>query len=132
MDISKIEFDGDGDAEDDLARLWTQAPVGKRERIAIAVNDAEDRPRENPEAGSLITDGVHPPVRYLDCDILRVFYQVYDPVLVGPQGKWVPSLTLRVGVIGARLATGRAGSHHFFAARAAANAASCFSVCVSA
>jgi hypothetical protein len=78
MDISSIEFDGAGDAESDLARLWTQAPVGKRQRVALAANDAEDRLRENPEAGALITDGVDPPVRYLDCDVLRVFYQVYN------------------------------------------------------
>ena len=32
----------------------------------------------NPEAGSLITDGVHPPVRYLDCDVLRVFHQIFE------------------------------------------------------
>ena len=78
MDISSIEFDGDGEAEDDLARLWTEAPVGKRERITVAANDAEVRLRENPEAGSLIIDGVHPPVRYLDRDVLRVFYQIYE------------------------------------------------------
>jgi ParE toxin of type II toxin-antitoxin system, parDE len=90
MDISSIEFDGDGDAENDLARLWTQAPVGKRERITVAANDAEVRLLENPEAGSLITDGVHPAVRYLDCDVLRVFYQIYESekriIIVGFRG----------------------------------------------
>jgi hypothetical protein len=78
MDIDSIEFDGDGDAENDLARLWIEAPLGKRERIAVAANDAEDSLRENSEAGTLITDGVHPPVRYLDCDVLRVFYQAFE------------------------------------------------------
>jgi len=78
MTIRRIEFDGNGDAENDLARLWTEAPPGTRERITIAANDVEDRLRENPEAGSLITDGVHPPVRFLDCDILRVFYQLFE------------------------------------------------------
>ena len=60
MNISRIEFDGNGDAEDDLARLWTEAPPGKRERITIAASDAEARLQEDPEAGSLITNGVHP------------------------------------------------------------------------
>jgi hypothetical protein len=55
MDISSIEFDGDGDAENDLARLWIEAPAGKRERIAVAANDAEDRLLEDPDAGTLIT-----------------------------------------------------------------------------
>jgi hypothetical protein len=77
MDISTIEFDGNGDAENDLARLWTNAPPGMRGRITVAANDAENCLRENPEAGSLITDGVYPPVRYLDRDVLRVFHQIY-------------------------------------------------------
>jgi hypothetical protein len=34
MDINTIEFDGNGDAENDLARLWTNAPLGMRGRIA--------------------------------------------------------------------------------------------------
>jgi hypothetical protein len=53
-------------------------PFGKRGRIARAANQAEDRLRENPDAGVLNTDGVHLPGRYLDCDLLRAFYQVYQ------------------------------------------------------
>lgn len=78
MDLSRIEFDGNGDAEDDLARLWTEARLGMRKRITIAAKVAEDCLRQNPEAGSLITNGVHPPVRYPDRDVLRVFYQIYE------------------------------------------------------
>jgi hypothetical protein len=90
MEIDRIEFDGNGDAENDLARLWTEAPIGMRERIALAANDAEGSLRDRPEAGTLITDGVHPPVRYLDCDVLRVFYQIYESenkiIIIGFRG----------------------------------------------
>ncbi len=90
MDIARIEFDGDGNAENDLARLWIEAPAGKREHIARAALDAEDRLRMNPESGNLITDGVHPPVRYLDWVVLRVFYQIFESeqtiIIIGFRG----------------------------------------------
>jgi hypothetical protein len=73
-----IEFDDNGNAESDLARIWVDAPAGERERITKAEDDAERYLRQNPRGGTLITDGIHPPVRYLDWDVLRLFYRFHE------------------------------------------------------
>jgi hypothetical protein len=78
MSEVRIEFDADGNAENDLAQIWIDAPVGERERIGASENDAEDRLKVDPDAGILITNGVHPPVRYLDAGLLRTFYQYHE------------------------------------------------------
>ncbi len=78
MPIGSVEYDGEGNAEDDLARLWCDGAQGERQRITDAASQVESILLEFPEAGVAITNGVNPPVRHLDCDILRVFYQVFD------------------------------------------------------
>lgn len=78
MGIGTVEYDGEGNAQNDLARLWCGAAQGKRQRITDAAFEVEDYLKEHAEAGSLITNGVHPPVRYVDWDILRVFYQIFE------------------------------------------------------
>jgi hypothetical protein len=78
MHIRSVEYDGDGNAESDLARLWCNGGQGERQRITDAAFKAELILLEFPEAGIAITNGVNPPVRYLDRDILRVFYQVFE------------------------------------------------------
>jgi hypothetical protein len=74
----RVEFDGDGNAENDLARLWVDAAEGDRQRITDAAFDVESILQENPRAGDSITNGVSPPVRHLDWDILRVFYRIHE------------------------------------------------------
>jgi hypothetical protein len=37
----RVEFDGDGNAENDLARLWVDAAEGDRRRITDAASDVE-------------------------------------------------------------------------------------------
>ena len=78
MEDAIIEFDDEGNAESDLARIWVDAPTGERDRITKAEDDAESYLKQNPKGGTLITDGVHPPVRYLDWDVLRLFYQFHE------------------------------------------------------
>jgi hypothetical protein len=73
-----IEFDREGNAENNLARLWIDAAQGDLQRITDAAFDVEEILQENPLAGAPNTNGVSPPVRYLDWDILRVFYQIYE------------------------------------------------------
>src|SRR5262249_43372224 len=70
MDYVTIEFDDAGRAESDLARVWIEAQPGERDRITLAEEAAENHLRQDPKAGTLITDGVFPPVRFLDWDIL--------------------------------------------------------------
>jgi hypothetical protein len=77
MEGVTIEFDDGGNAESDLARIWVDAPTGERERITRA-DDAEQSLRQNPKGGTLITDAVHPPVGYLDWDVLRLFYRFHE------------------------------------------------------
>ena len=59
-------------------RLWNNCAQGERRRITDAAFTVEPILLEFPEAGIAITNGVDPPVRYLDCDVLRVFYQIFD------------------------------------------------------
>jgi hypothetical protein len=72
----RVEFDGEGNAENSLARLWISAEQGDRQRITDAAFDVEAILEQNPHAGVSITNGVSPPVRHLDWDILRVFYRI--------------------------------------------------------
>ncbi|MFI5460045.1 MAG: hypothetical protein ACHRXM_31895 [Isosphaerales bacterium] len=78
MPISTVEYDGDGNARDDLARLWSDAEQGDRQRITDAAFEVEDYLKANPYKGTVITNGVLWPVRYVDWDILRIFYQVFE------------------------------------------------------
>ena len=66
----RVEFDGEGNAENDLARLWIDAEQGDRQRITSAAFEVEAFVEENPQAGVPITNGVNPPVRYPDWDSL--------------------------------------------------------------
>ncbi len=88
MPIGTVEFDDGGDAESDLARLWDAATEGAKRRIATAISEAGEFLKGQPEAGKpLLLNGVDPPVRYVDWDIVRVFYQVHESagkiILVG-------------------------------------------------
>ncbi len=74
----RVEFDGEGNAENALARLWIDAAQGDRQRNTDAAFDVEAILEQDPHAGASITNGVSPPVRYLDWDILRVFYQIHE------------------------------------------------------
>jgi hypothetical protein len=79
MYIRAVEYDGEGNAEGDLARLWCDAAQGERQRITDAAFKVEALLLDRPEDGIAITNGINPPVRYLDCDPLRVFYQIFEP-----------------------------------------------------
>ena len=78
MDYVIIKFDDGGRVESDLARVWLDAPTGERDRITRAEEEAENHLRYDPKGGTLITDGVYPPVRILDWDVLRLYYQLYE------------------------------------------------------
>jgi hypothetical protein len=73
-----VEFDDAGHAASDLAQIWVDAPPGERSRITKAAHDVENVLAHNPQLGRLVTNGTYPPVRYVDWDIIKVFY-VYDP-----------------------------------------------------
>jgi hypothetical protein len=78
MPLRQVEFDGRGQAEADLARLWCAGKQGERNRITKAAAGAEKHLRKHPDSGKPLTNGVNPPVRYLDFKVLRVFYQDYE------------------------------------------------------
>jgi hypothetical protein len=78
MHIRAVEYDGEGNAENDLARLWCAAVQGDRQRITVAAQKVEECLLDNPQAGIPITNGVTPVVRYLDLDILRAYHQIFE------------------------------------------------------
>jgi hypothetical protein len=78
MSMFVVEFDDAGHAADELAQLWLDASPGERSRITTASHDVEKALEQNPQLGTLVTNGPYPPVRYVDWDILRVFH-TYDP-----------------------------------------------------